>query len=120
MIAQSPNTAAIVVVVSDQTDAAVPGAQVSIVSLETGAARHLVSGADGSVTVVLVKLVATGGASEVTVYGTAQGVRNDAELGTWLDARAIEETPLPGRKLSYLPLLNGAFRPAKGTARFSF
>ena len=85
MIAQSPNTAAIVVV-SDQTDAAVPGAQVSIVSLETGAARHLVSGADGSV----------------------------------VDARAIEETPLLGRKLSYLPLLNGAFRPAKGTARFSF
>jgi hypothetical protein len=64
---------------------------------------------------VRVKLVASGGTSEVTVYGTVEGVRNDPELGTRLDSATIEETPLLGRKISYLPLLNAAFRPAKGT-----
>ena len=69
----------------------------------------------GETAAVRVKLVASGGTSEVTVYGTASGVRNDPELGTRLDADRIEETPLLGRKISYLPLLNAAFRPARGT-----
>jgi hypothetical protein len=69
----------------------------------------------GETVTVRVKLVAIGGASEVTVYGTTRGVRNDPELGTRLDAAQIEELPLLGRKLSYLPLLNAAFRQAKGT-----
>ena len=69
----------------------------------------------GETVIVRVKLMATGGTSEVTVYGTARGVRNDPELGTRLDASQIEDTPLLGRKISYLPLLNAAFRQAKGT-----
>ncbi len=148
--AQSPNTAALVVTVLDQSGAVVPGAAVSAVNSATGDARQAVSGGDGSATLaalqltgayrvsvaktgftteevndialrggetasVRVKLTASGGASEVTVYGTTEGVRNDPELGTRLDSRTIEETPLLGRKISALPLLNAAFRNAKGT-----
>lgn len=149
-MAQSPNTAALVVTVVDQTGGVVSDAHVSVVNGDTGAAREAVSGADGSVTLpalsisgaykvtvskqgftaediqgvtlragetatVSVKLMASGGKSEVTVYGTTEGVRNDPELGTRLDARQVEDTPLLGRKISYLPLLNAAFRNAKGT-----
>ncbi len=148
--AQSPNTAALVVEVVDQSGAVVSGAQVSVVNADTGTTREAVSGDDGSVTLpalsiagtykisvsktgftaentgdmtlragetatVHVKLVASGGQSEVTVYGTTQGVRNDPELGTRLDSPQIDETPILGRKISSLPLLNAAFRNAKGT-----
>ena len=51
----------------------------------------------------------------VTVYGTAQGVRADAQIGGRLDAARIDETPILGRKVSTVPLLNAAFRQAKGT-----
>jgi Carboxypeptidase regulatory-like domain/TonB dependent receptor len=149
-LAQSPNTAALVVTVIDQTGAAVPGAHVSIVNAAVGATREAMSGPDGSVTLTAlsingaytvtvakpgftptdltdvtlragetatarVKLVASGGTSEVTVYGTTNGVRNDPELGTRLDATQIDEAPLLGRKISSLPLVNAAFRNAKGT-----
>jgi TonB-dependent receptor-like protein len=62
-----------------------------------------------------IKLVATGGTSEVIVYGTAQGVRAEPQLGVALDAERIEDTPILGRKITYLPLLNAAFRSGKGT-----
>jgi Carboxypeptidase regulatory-like domain len=62
-----------------------------------------------------IKLVATGGSSSVTVYGTSEGIRNDPELGTSLTSARIDETPVLGRKVTALPLLNAAFRPAKGT-----
>ncbi|HKR64403.1 MAG TPA: TonB-dependent receptor [Thermoanaerobaculia bacterium] len=52
----------------------------------------------------------------VTVFGTAEGVRSDSpELGTRLDDRALELIPVFGRKLTSLPLLNSAVRPARGT-----
>jgi outer membrane receptor protein involved in Fe transport len=52
----------------------------------------------------------------ITVFGTAEGVQADSpQLGTRLDARQIEETPVLGRKLTSLPLLNSAVRPARGT-----
>jgi len=69
----------------------------------------------GETASVRVRLVATGGESAVTVYGTTEGVRTDPELGTRLDSERIEETPILGRKISSLPLLNAAFRQAKGT-----
>jgi hypothetical protein len=53
--------------------------------------------------------------AEVTVYGTAEGVRADPQIGVSLDGRRINETPILGRKVSTVPLLNSAFRPAKGT-----
>jgi hypothetical protein len=148
--AQSPNTATIVVLVLDQSDAIVPGATVSVVNAMTGATREGSSGADGSATIpglpltgtyqvrvkqpgftdgvvngvelragetaqIKVKLVASGGTSQVTVYGSAEGVRGDPELGTRIDPGTIEATPILGRKVTALPLLNAAFRSGKGT-----
>lgn len=52
----------------------------------------------------------------ITVFGTAEGVQaGSPQLGTRLDARKIEQTPVLGRKLTSLPLLNSAVRPARGT-----
>ncbi|HZR24574.1 MAG TPA: TonB-dependent receptor [Vicinamibacterales bacterium] len=148
--AQSPNTSSVVVVVSDQSGAIVPGAQVTIINSETGFSRDAITGGDGSTTIaalpvvgrysitvskpgfttetvqnivvraaetasVRVRLTASGGTSDVTVYGTVSGVRADPELGQRLDAQQIEQVPLLGRKISALPLLNAAFRSAKGT-----
>lgn len=64
---------------------------------------------------VKVTLVATGGNTEVVVYGTTQGVRADAQIGRRLDSATIDETPILGRKVTTLPLFNSAFRQGKGT-----
>jgi hypothetical protein len=64
---------------------------------------------------VRVKLVVSGVAAEVTVYGTTQGVADSPELGTRLDSARVDATPILGRKISALPLQNAAFRNAKGT-----
>jgi len=69
----------------------------------------------GETATVKVKLVASGGTSEVTVYGTAQGVRADAQIGGTLESAQIDATPILGRKASSVPLLNSAFRQGKGT-----
>ena len=69
----------------------------------------------GETAAVKVKLIASGGQSEVTVYGTAEGVRADAQIGLSLETKKIDETPILGRKTSTLPLLNSAFRQGKGT-----
>ncbi|MDQ1593071.1 MAG: hypothetical protein QOG71_3698 [Pyrinomonadaceae bacterium] len=53
--------------------------------------------------------------AEITVFGTVEGVRADPQIGRRLDSVQIDETPILGRKVSSLPLLNSAFRPAKGT-----
>src|SRR5690242_17493333 len=111
-LAQSPNTASLVVVVADSTGAPLTGADVSATSDAGLGARTSVSDAAGAATftalplagvyrvsvkktgfahedvadiilragetaTVRVKLVAIGGTSEVTVYGTARGVRTD-------------------------------------------
>jgi hypothetical protein len=149
-LAQSPNTSTIVVIVTDQSGAAVADANVSIINNQTGAVREAVSGNDGSVIVpalsltgtytvavskpgfgveqrpdvalragetatLRVKLLVGAETAEVTVYGTAQGVRADPQIGKPLDSATIDETPILGRKVSTLPLLNSAFRQAKGT-----
>src|SRR5258705_2658915 len=69
----------------------------------------------GETATVKVKLVASGGKSEVTVFGTTEGVRADAQIGRRLDSQQIDETPILGRKVTALPLLNSAFRQGKGT-----
>src|SRR5262245_58778525 len=109
--AQSPNTATLIVVVSDQTGALVPEVDVSVVNTTTGLERVSESAGNGTTTFVAlpltgvyrvsfkksgfaegvienivlragetaqlkVKLVASGGASQVSVYGTASGVLN--------------------------------------------
>ena len=147
--AQAPNTAAIIVVITDQSGAVVRGAEVSAVNTRTGATREALSGRDGTVTLsglavggpylvtvrksgfspdssnvdlragetatLKVKLLVGAERAEVTVYGTTEGVRTDPEMGQRLDSRRIDETPILGRKISSLPLLNSTFRSAKGT-----
>ncbi len=53
--------------------------------------------------------------AEVTVFGTAEGVRADPQIGLPLRSAQIDETPILGRKSTSLPLLNSAFRQGKGT-----
>ncbi len=54
--------------------------------------------------------------SDVTVYGTTGGVQsNSPQLGVRIDRDRIENTPVLGNKLTSLPLLNSAVRPARGT-----
>jgi len=148
--AQSPNTATMLVVVTDQTGAVVTDARVTVLNTATGASRELVTGSDGraifvalsltgtyKVTVaregfgteerpdltlrsgetatLKVTLLAGSQAAEVTVFGTAEGVRSDTQIGLPLQGTQINETPIIGRKVSALPLLNSAFRQGKGT-----
>jgi hypothetical protein len=150
LVAQSPNTATLIVNVVDQTGAVVPDATVSVVNAATGASRQAVSGNDGSATIPALALTGTytlrvsregfgseertnialrsgetatlrvtllvgSEASGVTVYGTAEGVRADPQIGRRLDSAMIEELPILGRKVTTLPLLNSAFRQGKGT-----
>jgi len=51
----------------------------------------------------------------VTITGTTEGVRSDPLIGISVTSRQIDETPIIGRKTSSVPLLNSAFRQAKGT-----
>jgi hypothetical protein len=69
----------------------------------------------GETATLKVPLLVGSGASEVTVYGTTEGVRADPQIGRRLDTKQIDETPILGRKLTTLPLLNSAFRQGKGT-----
>ncbi|HJW93368.1 MAG TPA: carboxypeptidase regulatory-like domain-containing protein, partial [Thermoanaerobaculia bacterium] len=149
-LAQSPNTATLVVNVVDQAGAAVAGAKISVLNNATGAFREAAAMKDGNAVIpalpltgtytvtinkegfapeertnitlrsgetatLKVKLVVGGKAEEVTVFGTAEGVRADPQIGRRFDSKQIDETPILGRKLSTLPLLNAAFRQAKGT-----
>jgi hypothetical protein len=69
----------------------------------------------GETAKVNVRMVVSGGKNDVTVFGTAIGVRADPIIGKRLDSQQIDETPIIGRKISTLPLLNSAFRQGKGT-----
>lgn len=59
VLAQSPNTGAMVVVVTDPNGAVVPDAKVSVVNDATGATRDAVSGGDGSATIPALSLTGT-------------------------------------------------------------
>ena len=69
----------------------------------------------GETASVKVTLVATGGTTEVVVYGTEQGVRANSQIGERLQSDQIDELPILGRKATTLPLFNSAFRQGKGT-----
>ena len=69
----------------------------------------------GETATLKVKLLVGSEKTEVTVYGTAEGVRADSQIGRRLDSPQIDETPILGRKVSTLPLFNSAFRQGKGT-----
>lgn len=54
--------------------------------------------------------------ASVVVRGTTDHVRSDSpELGTRLDEAALRNAPIIGNKITSLPLLNSAVRPARGT-----
>src|SRR6267142_3043491 len=69
----------------------------------------------GETATLKVKLPVGSEKAEVTVFGTTEGVRADAQIGRLLDSPQIDETPILGRKATTLPLLNSAFRQGKGT-----
>src|SRR5262250_1388624 len=69
----------------------------------------------GETATLKVKLLVGSEKAEVIVYGAAEGVRADPQIGRRLDGPQIDETPILGRKVTTLPLLNSAFRQAKGT-----
>ena len=64
---------------------------------------------------VKIKLAVGGNKSEVTVIGTAEGVRSDPQIGVAFEGKTLDETPILGRKLTTVPLFNSAFRQGKGT-----
>jgi carboxypeptidase family protein len=149
-LAQSPNTATMIVIVNDQNGAVIKDATVSVINNATAASREVISGTDGTATFPALSLTGTykvtvthqgfgneerdgltlrsgetatikmtlqpgSQNAEVTVYGTAEGVRADPQVGLPLTPEQINETPILGRKVSTLPLLNSAFRSGKGT-----
>jgi hypothetical protein len=69
----------------------------------------------GETATLTFKLMVGSQTAEVTVYGTTEGVRADPQIGRRLDTAQLDETPILGRKLTTLPLLNSAFRSGKGT-----
>ncbi len=71
---------------------------------------RLLGGATASINL---QLSVASSQTQINVTGTAGEVRTDEpQLGTTLSARQMEETPLLDRKITYLPLLNAANRPA--------
>ncbi len=69
--------------------------------------------AGGTTAEVNLELSVAGGQAQINITGVVGTVRTDGpQLGDRLSAGQIQETPLPGRKVSFLPLLNAANRPA--------
>ncbi len=67
----------------------------------------------GSTASLELQLNVSGGSTELTVTGTVGEARTDGpQLGIFLDSAKIQETPLYGTKITYLPLLSAANRPA--------
>ena len=84
---------------------------VSHAGFETTEKDALELGAGETVTIDF-RLNVAAGQSAITVYGAVDGVRTDsAQAGVRLDLQQIENTPVLGRKLSSLPLLDSAVRP---------
>jgi hypothetical protein len=79
------------------------------------APAHLqhISLAGGSTATVMVTLSISPANTVITTTGTATDVRTDEpQLGDRLSAQQIDETPLLNRRITFLPLLNAANRPA--------
>jgi hypothetical protein len=69
--------------------------------------------AGGTTAEIKLQLNAAGGQTQVTVMGAVGETRTDEpQLGNRLGARQIGEVPLLNRRITYLPLLNAANRPA--------
>ncbi len=69
--------------------------------------------AGGSTATLVLQLSVAGASTQVTVVGDAGELRTDQpQLGVRLDAATIDETPLPNHRITFLPLLSAANRPA--------
>jgi hypothetical protein len=69
--------------------------------------------AGGSTAAISLELSVAGGRSNVTVLGAVGELRTDQpQLGDRLEPIQMEDTPLMNRRITYLPLLNAANRPA--------
>ncbi len=69
--------------------------------------------AGGETANVTIELNVAAERNRITVTGVVGEIRTDEpQLGDLLTATQMEETPLPDRKITYLPLLNAANRPA--------
>ena len=93
-LAQSPNTASMIVVVADQTGAVVKDAKVSVVNTATGDSREAVTGADGTATFPGLSLTGT---YKVTV--AREGFGNEERSGLTLrsgETATIKMTLLAG------------------------
>ena len=67
----------------------------------------------GTTADIALQLNVAGSQAQVTVTGVPGEIRTDSpQLGDRLDARQMDEIPLPNRRITYLPLLNAANRPA--------
>jgi hypothetical protein len=92
------------------------GGAYDITAVKSGfadAALAYVTLAGGTSADVAIVMNVAGGQTAVTVTGAAGEVRTDQpQLGIGLSAMQMEETPLLDRKITYLPLLNAANRPA--------
>jgi hypothetical protein len=74
------------------------------------AAVTLQSGATAEIDL---QLNVASGSAQITVTGVAGEVRTDAaQIGDRIAGRQLEETPMLDRRITYLPLLNSANRPA--------
>ena len=93
-----------------------PGSAYQVLVVGSGfAPAHIdrLSLAGGTVARLTLQLKVAGDASAIRVTGAAGDLRIDQpQLGTQLSERQVEETPIPSRRLTYLPLLNAANRPA--------
>src|SRR3954469_19632647 len=69
----------------------------------------------GETATLKVTLAVGSSKAEVTVVGTTEGVHANPQVGLPLKSAQINETPILGRKVTSLPLLNSAFRSGKGT-----
>jgi len=69
----------------------------------------------GETATLRVSLAVGASKAVVTVVGTTEGVHANPQVGLPLQSSQINETPILGRKVSTLPLLNSSFRQGKGT-----
>src|SRR6185295_7702385 len=93
-IAQSPNTATMIVVVNDQNGAVVTDARVSVVNTATADSREAISGTDGTATFPALSLT---GKYKVTVM--REGFGNEERDGLTLrsgETATIKVTLQPG------------------------
>ena len=81
-LAQSPNTATMIVIVNDQNGAVVKDARVSIVNTATADSREAISGTDGATTFPALSLT---GKYKITV--TREGFGNEERDGLTLRYR---------------------------------